>query len=100
MTKAERIERFKARFESEKDFCEELYKDATIKLLAAKYAYYVKNNAYLKDIAYDGDEESWHVMGMALGHLKGDETSPCIDFDEKHPLASEAIELAERLMSK
>jgi hypothetical protein len=93
----ERIKEFQARFPTEKDFCEELYRDATIKLLAAKYAYYVLSQPYLKDITYDLMEKSWYVMGRALGHLKEDETTPCVDWDEKHPLANEAIELANRL---
>jgi hypothetical protein len=81
----------------EKDFCQSLYHDATVKLLAAKYAYYIACKPYLSDASYDGLEKSWYIMGRALELLKEDETSPCVDFDERHPLAKEAIELANRL---
>lgn len=93
-----RIAEFTKRFETERDFCEELYRETTIKLLAAKYAYYVESNAYWKDLTYDLTEKDWYVMGRALGHLKEEDTSPCIDFDETHPLAKEGITLAKRLM--
>lgn len=93
-----RIEEFQNRIESEgREFCEELYRYATIRLLAHKYAYYVMNGHFISDGAYDGEEKSWYVMGRALGLLKEDETSPCVDFDTKHPLASEAITYAQTL---
>ena len=93
------IKEFQERFEIDgRDFCEELYRYATIRLLSHKYAYYVHNAAYVQDMTYDGEETSWYIMGRALGHLKEDETSPCVDFDEKHPLANEGIELAKKLM--
>ena len=94
----EQIDHFKKRIGDEPEFCEHLYRYATIRLLAHKYAYYVKSNSYVEDITYDLEEKGWYVMGRALGHLKEDETSPCVDFDYDHPLAKEGIELAERLM--
>lgn len=93
----DKIEEFKLRIRVESEYCEELYRHATIRLLAHKYAYYVLNGHYIEDIGYDGEEKSWYVMGRALGYLKEDETSPCIDFDEKHPLAKEAIEYSKTL---
>lgn len=97
----ERIDEFKKRIEVDgKEFCEELYRDTEVRLLACKYAYYVKENPFLEDNAYDHTEKSWYVMGRALDILKEDETSPCIDWDEKHPRAAEAIELANKLMKR
>lgn len=95
----ERIAEFKERIKTDgSEFCHELFEWATIRLLAHKYAYYVANEPYIKDITYDGEEKSWYVMGRALGVLKEDETSPCIDFDLKHPLAQKGIKLAKELM--
>jgi hypothetical protein len=93
-----RIKDFEARIQMEREYCEELYRWATVRLLAFKYAYYVLAEEIIKDIAYDGEETSWYVMGRALGHLKEDETSPCIDYDPKHPLASEAEALAKKYL--
>lgn len=97
-TQEEQIKAFQARFESERDWCEELFQDATVKLMACKYAYYVCNNPYNSDYWYDDLEAQWYMMGLALGHLKEGEHSPCIDFDEKHPMAQKGIELAKKLM--
>jgi hypothetical protein len=94
------VEAFKERIKKERAYCEELYRWATIRLLAHKWAYYVCSRNYIEDIAYDGEERSWYMMGRALGLLKEDETSPCIDFDEKHPLANEAIKYAKTLEFK
>jgi hypothetical protein len=96
----QRVIDFKKRMETEMEFCEELFKDATVRLMACKYAYYIKNNNFIDDYAYDLEEKGWFAMGVALGHLKETETSPCIDFDEKHPLAQAGIELANKLMRK
>lgn len=96
----ERIEEFKVRMQTELEWCEELFRYATIRLLALKYAYYVQSRTIIEDIAYDGEEKSWFVMGRALGRLKEDETSPCVDFNEKHEYAKEAIELANILKEK
>lgn len=94
----DKIEAFKKRIEVDGlEFCESLYKHATIRLLCHKYAYYVLHVQYVKDYGYDHEEKDWFVMGRALGHLKEDETSPCIDFDHNHPLASEGISLSKRL---
>lgn len=100
LSDSNRIAEFKKRMETELEFCEELFEDATIKLLACKYAYYECNNPYIKDYAYDLNEKSWYIMGRALGKLKEDETSPCIDWNSKHPLAEKAIILANKLMPK
>lgn len=91
---------FKKRMETELEFCQELFEDATIKVMAAKYAYYVESNPYKDDVAYDILEKDWYIMGRALGVLNEDETSPCVDFNEKHPMAAKGIELAKRLMRK
>lgn len=92
------VEEFKRRFETEREFCEELFRDQTIRLIACKYAYYVESNPFLQDIGYDVAEKCWYIMGIALGHLKEDETSPCVGWDENHPQAKEGIELAQKLM--
>lgn len=97
---AQRMADFKLRIEEDRDFCESLYLDLTIRLMACKYAYYICNNNFIEDYAYDMDEKSWHMMGMALGHLTEEDTSPCIDFDEKHPQAEAGIKLAKKLMRR
>lgn len=94
------IAEFRIRMETELEFCEELFDYATVRILAAKYAYYVCSNSYLADEAYDGLEKSWYIMGRALGRVKEDDHTPCVDFDEKHPKAPEAIELAQKLMPR
>lgn len=99
-TKEERIAAFKKRIEEDRAFCEELFRFATLKLLASKYAYYVETKPYQDDTAYDLEEKDWHIMGMALGLLTEHETSPCIDFDPTHPMANEAIARAKKLMHK
>lgn len=92
------IKEFKKRIKTDgRKFCEELYHYATIRLLAHKWAYYVKSQFFVDDVAYDIEERSWFVMGRSLGYLSADETSPCIDFDPKHPLAKEAIKYAKTL---
>lgn len=93
-----RIEVFKQRIKTEPDFCLELFEHATIRLMAMKYAYYVLNEEIIKDYAYDIEEKCWYVMGIALGLLKEDEVSPCVDFDEKHPKAADGIALAKALL--
>jgi|SRR5665213_2907856 len=93
-------EAFRKRMETELEWCHELFKYATIRLLALKYAYYVESRTIVEDLAYDMDEKSWFMMGRELGLLKEDETSPCIDFDPKHPYADEAIALAKTLKEK
>ena len=93
-----RIDEFKQRFGEEKEWCENLYRYSTIRLLAHKYAYYVLSKQIVPDYSYDIEEKGWYIMGRALGHLKEDETSPCVDFDEKHPLAEEGKEMALRLV--
>lgn len=95
-----KIDFFKNRIISEPEFCLELFNNLTVRLLALKYAYYIKNEELVKDYSYDGSEKEWYAMGLALDLLKEDETSPCIDFDYKHPKAEEAIALAEKLLRK
>jgi len=90
-----------ARIEKDgKEFCESLFHHATVRLLAAKYAYYELNRPFISDYTYDIEEKHWYVMGRALGLLKEDETSPCVDWDHTHPAAAEAKKLAERLIRK
>lgn len=98
MTKEDRIDAFKARIAVEPEWCEELFRYATVRLLAAKYAYYVLSDQFISDLSYDMSEKDWHIMGRALGHLKEDDTSPCVDWNESHPLAAEAIALAKELV--
>lgn len=96
----DRIEAFKKRMETELEFCRELFDTATVRLLSHKYAYYVEDNPYIDDLTYDGEEKTWFVMGRALGLLKEDEISPCVGFDEKHPMAAKGAELAKKLMRR
>lgn len=95
-----RIEEFKKRIEEDRPFCLDLFEDATIRLLAHKYAYYVHSCQFVDDYAYDHEETSWYIIGRALGALYEDDTSPCIDFDYNHPLANEAIILYNKLTPK
>lgn len=97
MNNPERINDFKERVKEDPEYCLELYEYSTIRLLAHKYAYYILNGQFIEDVGYDGEEHSWYIMGMALGLLKEDETSPCVGFDYNHPLAKKGIELAKRL---
>jgi hypothetical protein len=91
----ERIKDFEARIEADgREFCLELFEHATVRLMAHKYAYYILSTEFIKDIAYDGEEKSWFVMGRALGLLKEDETSPCVDFDPHHPKAEAGVAMA------
>lgn len=59
--------------------------------MAHKYAYYILNNSYIKDITYDLEEKHWYEFGRELGLLKEDEISPCIGFDDRHHIAPDAI---------
>lgn len=93
-----KIEAFQKRMETELDFCRELFINSTIYILAAKYAYYTTSKCFIDDMAYDISERSWYIMGRALGVLREDETSPCVGWDEYHPYAKEAVELANKLM--
>ena len=94
-----RIEFFKKRIEDDgRDFCYSLYEEETIRILAHKYLYYVLSQSIIRDETYDILEKIWYVMGRALGILKEDETSPCIDFDTNHVYAKQAEELALKWM--
>lgn len=93
-----RILAFQVRMQTELEFCHELFVHSTTRLMAAKYCYYIKSDEMIKDYAYDLCEKDWFVMGRALGLLKEDETSPCVDFNYDHPLAQAGIALANRLM--
>lgn len=95
-----RINEFKERIKIEPDFCKELYEYATIRLMAMKYSYYVLSNTFVHDYTYDIEEKNWYIMGRALNILNEEETSPCVGFDETHPKAKEAIELAIKLVRK
>jgi hypothetical protein len=96
----EKILAFKERIKETPEFCNELYRDATIRLMAFKYAYYILSDELVKDATYDAMEKSWHVMGRALGDLTEEDISPCVDFDPKHPLADEGIKLANKLLKR
>lgn len=97
-SKEEQIAEFTQRIADDgREFCEGLFHNATVNILAHKYAYYVLNGHFIDDYTYDMDERSWYIMGRALGLLQEDETSPCVDFNENHPLAKEGIALAKSL---
>lgn len=72
----------------------ELFNWMTLRLMAAKYAYYIENKNYVDDLNYDLSEKDWYKFGLELGLLTEDETSPCIDFDFNHPMANDAQDLA------
>lgn len=98
---AERITDFKKRInEDGRDFCLELFEWAEVRLLAHKYAYYVQSAPYIDDYTYDLEEESWRIMGQALGLLDAETTSPCVDFDWNHRFAKEAEKLALKYSKK
>lgn len=67
---------------------------ATMRLMAAKYAYYVLSKQWMDDAAYDNEERSWRQLGRELDLLQEDETSPCIDWDDAAPYAEEGTALA------
>lgn len=94
----DRIEAFEKRMKEEPEFCQDLFTYATLRLMAAKYAYYILGESFIKDDAYDAEENSWFVMGRALGHIieteKTDKVTPCVGWDENHPLANDSKELA------
>jgi len=77
------------------EYKHKLFKRATLRLLAHKYAYYVLSTNYIKDVTYDLEEKQWFTLGRELGMLNEEETSPCIDFDHEHTLAIFAKELSE-----
>jgi hypothetical protein len=60
--------------------------------MIAKYAYYVHNHGIMPDWAYDYLEKDWHDLGIKLGRLSENDTSPCVDFNWDHPLAKQAEE--------
>lgn len=93
------IEKFKSRIsEDGADFCKSLFEYATVRLMCHKYAYYVLQTHFVDDVAYDIEEKSWYIMGRALGLLEEDETSPCVDYDSKHPQAKAGEKLAKSLI--
>lgn len=62
----------------------------SIRLMAMKYAYYVRNENFVSDLNYDMSEKDWFRFGRKLGLLEEEETSPCLDFDWAHPMAADA----------
>jgi hypothetical protein len=91
------IEEFKKKIETDgRSFCEDLFQNSTVRLMTHKYLYYILNDQATDDTSYDYLEKEWYIIGRALGTLKEDETSPCVDFDYNHKLANEAIELANK----
>lgn len=92
------MEEFRTRIKNEGyEFCLGLFVNLTVRLLAHKYAYYVKGELFVDDLCYDGEERSWYLMGRALNLLSEDETSPCVDFYAAHPLAPFGVALANQL---
>lgn len=85
------------RLKTEKEYCQYLFEYATTRLMCHKYGYYIMNQPLVDDIAYDGEEKSWYLMGRGLKLLKKDETSPCIGFDYNHKFAKLGIELYNKL---
>ncbi len=82
------------------EFCAALFEDAEIKVMAAKYAYYILGTSHLSDDAYDLIEHSWYVMGRALGDIDADETSPCVGWDSGQRSATKGRDLAHKLRKK
>lgn len=80
------------------DFCSELYEEAEIMLMAAKYAYHVSNKPIVSNEKYDLMEQAWYVMGRALGDLDEDENSPCVGWDSGQRSARAARDLAHRMI--
>lgn len=72
----------------------------SVRLMAMKYAYYVKNDQFVDDLNYDLSEKDWYRFGRELGLLEVDETSPCIDFDWEHPMAQDAKILGEYYLNR
>lgn len=91
---AKDIAEFQKRMETERSFCEYLFYYSTVRVMAHKYLYYERSMHIVEDITYDGEEYGWHIMGRALGHLKEEDTSPCVGFDHNHPRAKRAEALA------
>jgi hypothetical protein len=88
---------FSKRVEREPVYCRYLFDELTVRLLALKYAYYIKNDNLISDIGYDAIEKEWCMMGHVLGLLTYDDVSPCLDFDMRHPMATKSIKLYESL---
>lgn len=97
----ERVAAFRQRIiEEGRDFCHELFMYEEVHLMAAKYAYYILDNPYMDDNAYDIGEKSWATMGIALGEIDETVSSPCVDFDENHRSAEAGKQLAFRLVRR
>jgi len=90
----EAIKAFSLRVKNEAEFCNQLFEEQTVRVLAMKYRYYVTNDPVHKDAAFDLCEWCWYVMGVALKKISREDTSPCIGFDHSHPDAAKAVELA------
>lgn len=76
----------------------ELFAWMTLRLMAHKYAYYICDTHYVKDVTYDLEEKDWYAFGRELGLLKEDETSPCVGFSYEHPMANDAEDLSKYYM--
>lgn len=94
---AEHVQDFKERAKNEPGYCQELFRYATVRLMAHKYGYYVASDPLVSDATYDVEEKGWYCMGLALGLLKDDETSPCVGFDDTHAMAKAGQELYESM---
>lgn len=88
------ISEFKKRIQLEPQFCKGLFEHQTARLIAMKYYYYVLGRFIVKDDGYDVAEKEWYIMGRALGILEEDETSPCIGYDNKHPMNRRGLKIA------
>ena len=97
-----RIEETRSRIETDgMEFLGTLFRYAEIRIMAAKYVYYNHPKmVFMEDLQYDIEETNWYIIGRAIGALKEDETSPCIDWDPKQRFAPEAKCLGLRLMKK
>lgn len=88
------------RLKNEREYIEELFEYTTIRLICFKYAYYVSDKDLVNDNQYDIEEFNWYLIGRAIGKLRNDETTPCVGFDENHPMTKKGIELHDRLPAK
>ncbi len=80
----------------------EEFNKLTIELLKHKFRYYKQDRPTISDYQYDVMEHRWLKMGRELG-IDMDSYEHWVDFDEKHPLAEEALheiwmETAEKVM--
>ena len=98
----EDIELFIWRIIVNKDYCESLYREQTIYVLALRYFLYelgLTSKFKLPD-ELTGAEMSWHIMGVALGHLKSYERTQGRGFNSDHELSDEGIKMADKFFCR